>query len=89
VAQHLPLGSFGIIGVGANAFLYNQISGDSGSGARLGSFEGRTAGVGPVVSFIKKIGSSDLAAELKWLPELNVDKRLKGDTVWFKVGLVF
>jgi hypothetical protein len=89
VAQHLPIGSFGIIGVGANAFFYDQISGDSGTGAKLGSFEGRTAGVGPVVSFIKKIGNSDLAAELKWLPELNVNKRLKGDTVWFKVGLVF
>ncbi len=89
VAQHLPIGSFGIIGVGANAFFYDQISGDSGTGAKLGSFEGRTAGVGPVVSFIKKMGNTDLAAELKWLPELNVNKRLKGDTVWFKVGLVF
>lgn len=89
LAQHLPLGKLGIIGVGANAFLYQQISGDSGSGATLGSFEGRTAGVGPVISFVTKIGKADLAAELKWLPELNVEKRLKGDTIWFKLGVVF
>ena len=89
LAQHLPLGKLGIIGVGANAFLYEQISGDSGAGATLGSFEGRTAGVGPVISFVTKIGKADLAAELKWLPELNVEKRLKGDTIWFKVGVVF
>lgn len=89
VAQHLPLGKAGIIGVGANGFLYEQISGDSGSGATLGSFEGRTAGVGPVISFVRKIGKTDLAAEVKWLPELNVEKRLKGDTIWFKLGMVF
>src|SRR6266568_1972544 len=89
VAQHLPLGKLGIIGVGANGFLYQQISGDSGSGATLGSFEGRSAGVGPVVSFVTKIGKTDLAAEVKWLPELDVERRLKGDTIWFKVGVVF
>ena len=89
LAQHLPLGKAGVIGVGANAFLYQQISGDSGSGATLGDFEGRTAGVGPVISFITKIGHVDVAAEVKWLPELDVEKRLKGDTVWFKVGVVF
>ncbi len=89
LAQHLPLGKLGFIGVGANAFLYQQISGDSGSGATLGDFEGRTAGVGPVISFVTKVGGHDLAAELKWLPELNVDNRLKGDTIWFKLGLVF
>jgi hypothetical protein len=89
VAQHLPLGKAGIIGVGANGFLYEQISGDSGSGATLGDFEGRTAGVGPVLSFVAKIGKADVAAEVKWLPELSVEKRLKGDTIWFKLGMVF
>lgn len=89
LAQHVPLGKLGIVGVGANAFLYQQITGDSGSGATLGDFEGRTVGVGPVVSFITKLGRTDLAAEVKWLPELDVTKRLKGDYVWFKLGLVF
>jgi len=89
LAQHLPLGKLGIIGLGANAFLYQQISADSGSGATLGDFEGRTAGVGPAISFVTKIGKADIAAEVKWLPELNVEKRLKGDTVWFKLGVVF
>ena len=89
VAQHLPLGKLGVIGVGASAFLYDQISGDSGSGATFGGFEGRTVGVGPVVSYITKVGKADLAAEVKWLPELNVEKRLQGDIIWFKIGLVF
>ena len=46
-------------------------------------------GVGPVVSYAMKFGKTDVVAELKWLPELSVEKRLKGDTVWFKLALVF
>jgi hypothetical protein len=89
VAEHLPLGKLGAIGVGANAFYYQQITGDSGSGALLGDFEGRTVGIGPVLSFISKIGKTDVVAELKWLPEIDVDNRLKGDLIWFKLGVAF
>jgi hypothetical protein len=89
IAQHLPLLG-GVVGVGANGFYYQQISGDSGSGATLGDFEGRTVGVGPVLSYIRKLGQhKTLAAEVKWLPELNVEHRLKGDYIWFKVALLF
>ena len=91
VAQHLPLFG-GFAGLGANAFYYQQVSGDSGGGARLGDFEGRTIGIGQVISYATKIGKSkttDLVVELKWLPELDVEKRLKGDTIWFKLALVF
>jgi len=88
VAEHLPLFS-GLIGVGANGFYYSQITGDSGSGARLGDFRGRTLGIGPVLSYATKIWKKDLVAEVKWLPEMDVEKRLKGDIVWFKLGMVF
>ena len=89
IAQHLPLWG-GFIGVGANGFYYQQISGDSGSGARLGGFEGMTAGVGPVLSYVRPLGQkTQLLAEAKWLPELDVNKRLKGDFVWVKVGVAF
>lgn len=87
-AQHLPLVG-GIVGIGANGFYYQQVSGDSGSGALAGDFKGMTIGVGPVVSYIRKICGIDLAAEVKWLPEIDVKKRLKGDYVWFKLGLQF
>jgi hypothetical protein len=88
VAQHLPLLG-GVAGVGANAFYYQQLTGDSGAGARLGDLEGMTAGIGPTISYILPIGKTQLLAELKWLPELDVDKRLKGDIVWLKVGFLF
>jgi hypothetical protein len=88
VAEHLPLLG-GIIGVGANGFYYQQITGDSGSGALLGDFKGRTTGVGPVLSYTTKIWKKDLAAEVKWLPEIDVKNRPKGDYIWFKLGMVF
>ncbi len=93
VAQHLPLGKLGSVGVGANAFYYQQITGDIVEVPALETefegFEGRTVGVGPVLSFTARLGENDLAAELKWLPELDVQNRLKGDYVWFKLGMAF
>jgi hypothetical protein len=89
VAQHLALGQKGLIGIGVNGFYYQQISGDTGSGAVLGDFEGRTVGVGPVLSYATKLGATDVSAEVKWLPELDVEHRLKGDYVWFKLAVLF
>ena len=70
-------------------FYYQQITGDSGSGATLGDFKGRTVGVGPVLSYSTKIWKKDLVAEVKWLPEIEVKNRLKGDIIWFKLGMLF
>jgi len=88
VAEHLPLFG-GLIGVGANVFYYQQITGDSGSGAFLGDFKGHTVGIGPVVSYATKIWNKNLVAEVKWLPEIEVKNRIKGDYVWFKLGMLF
>jgi hypothetical protein len=89
VAEHLPLLG-GIIGIGANGFYYQQVTGDSSPfDAILGDFKGRTVGIGPVLSYITKIWGKDLAAELKWLPELDVKNRLEGDYIWFKLGMAF
>lgn len=88
-AEHLPLWG-GLIGVGANFFYYQQIEADSGPGTEvLGDFKGRSIGIGPVVSYVTKVWSKDLVAEVKWLPELDVSNRLEGDYIWFKVGMLF
>jgi hypothetical protein len=90
VAEHLPLFGYGIIGVGANAFYWKQFTGDSGSGAKLGSFETQMSGIGPVLSYISSpICGHTLVAEVKWLPQTDTLKTLKGDYVWVKLGLAF
>jgi len=88
LAQHLPLGG-GLIGVGVNGYWYEQVTGDSGDGATFGAFKGRTAGLGPVISYVHKIGKVDFLAELKWLHEVETKKRLEGDYIWLKVIFKF
>jgi hypothetical protein len=88
VAQHLPLGK-SIIGIGANGFYVQQTTSDGGSGARLGSFEGMTAGVGPVLSYATQSAKWGFAAEVKWLPQISTQNTLKGDYVWFKLSVQF
>lgn len=83
-AQHFPWQG-GLVGLGLNAFYYQQVTDDSGSGATLGGFRGKTLGLGPVASFVTKVGGHDTIAELKWLHENATEKRLQGDTVWLKV----
>jgi len=88
VAQHLPLLG-GTAGVGASAFYYRQFTGDSGAGAHLGSFEARSEGVGPVVSYVHNIGTKQLVFEAKWLPQTDVKNTTKGSFIWVKIALVF
>jgi len=88
LAQHIPLGK-GYIGVGANGFYLQQTTGDSGSGARLGSFKEMTAGVGPVLSYAAQFRKMAFAAEVKWLPQLGTQNTVKGNYLWVKVGLQF
>jgi hypothetical protein len=88
VQQLLPVGP-GFLGVGAEAFYLDQITADSGSGARLGDFKGRTLGIGPVLSYILPRGKETLVAELRWLPEMDVSRRLEGDYVWLKLVYQF
>ena len=35
------------------------------------------------------MGKGQLLAEVKWLPELDTDRRMEGDYVWFKLGFLF
>lgn len=85
VQQLLPLGS-GYLGLGAEVFHIRQISGDTGSGAVLGSLKGRTSGYGPVVSYILPLGGKEsFVAEARWLREKQVKNRLGGDLFWLKL----
>jgi hypothetical protein len=88
ITQLLPLGK-GFLGIGANAFLYEQVTGDSGAGATLGSFESSSVGVGPALTYLLPIGKNTLVAEVKWIPEHDTRKRLEGDGIWVKIAWQF
>lgn len=88
VQQLLPVGP-GFVSVGFNAFYYDQFDGDSGSGAKLGDFKGRTMGIGPALGYILPCGENTFVAEARWLPELDVRRRLEGDFFWLKLVYQF
>lgn len=88
VAQHLPLWGGGASG-GLTGFWYEQVTGDSGSGATFGDFEARSCGVAPVVSYSRELGGNDFIAEFKWLHEFSVKRRPEGDTLFLKALLKF
>jgi len=88
IQQIFPLGS-GFANIGAEAWYFQQMTCDSGAGATLGCFKGRTAGIGPVLGYIQPIGAEKLLFEFKWLPELDTKNRLKGDYFWAKMVYTF
>lgn len=78
------------VGVGGTGFVFQQLTGDSGSGALLGSFRGRTVGIGPELSYVTPVSQNLLfAMEAKWMPEIEVKNRLRGNWIWFKFAFVF
>ena len=88
LAQHFKLAG-GLAGAGVTGFWYDQLTGDSGTGATFGAFKAQTAGVGPVLSYTRKLGKADLIAEVKWLHEVETRNRLEGDYLWLKLIFKF
>jgi hypothetical protein len=70
--------------IGLVGFAFQQLTGDSGPGARLGDFKGRTFGIGPQVGHMFPLweGYSGYA-NLKGYKEFGVENRAEGYSVWF------
>lgn len=75
------------IGVAGN--VVEQITGDSGTGARLGSNKAQSFGLGPAVSYSTKIGEMPLSVTAKWQHDLDAERTFEGDVVNVTATLVF
>ena len=65
--------------LGINGYFYDQVTGDSGAGAGLGSFKGRVAAIGPVMNVNFQVGKIPVSTSLKYFREFDVENRLEGD----------
>lgn len=83
VMQHLSKQ----VSIGITGYHYQQISGDSGAGAKLGDFEGRVTGVGPAVTYNFAVGQVPVMTSFKWTHELNAKNRLEGDMGFLTVAI--
>lgn len=74
-------------GVGLAGYHYRQITGDSGPGARLGDFKGRTTALGPTLNYTFNIGRVPVATNFKYLFEIETRNRLSGDAALLTVTI--
>jgi hypothetical protein len=65
--------------LGIQGYFYQQVTGDSGSGARLGDFEGRVIALGPAIDFSFALGKIPVSGNLRYFHEFDVENRLEGD----------
>lgn len=78
--------------VGLLASHYQQITGDGGSGASLGSYKGRVTALGGTIAYSFEVAGTPVSARLKVLREVSVENRPRGTlalvTVAFPIGHV-
>jgi hypothetical protein len=68
--------------VGAVGYVYDQVTGDSGSGDRVGPFESRVIGVGPQLGYIFPVAGMQGYLNLKGYREFDARDRPSGFNVW-------
>ncbi|QKX00268.1 MULTISPECIES: transporter [unclassified Agrobacterium] len=71
---------------GLVGYYYNQVTGDSGDGAR-GDFQGRAAAIGATIGWNFKAGETPIAARLKYFHEFGVENRARGDAVFLTISM--
>ena len=66
---------------------YDQISGDSGIGARLGDFKGRVAALAETVGCTFKIDRRNISARVKVFRRFDGQNRLEGAAAFITIAL--
>ena len=66
--------------IGVVGYDWRQITGDSGSGARLGPFEGSIDAVGAGLIYTTAINKTPLILNLRHYEEYNAERRIEGNS---------
>lgn len=67
--------------LGVRGYYYQQITGDSGSGAILGDFKSSSFGAGPGFVWTPKFGGGQLTVLGKWIHDFDAQNRLESDYI--------
>jgi hypothetical protein len=73
--------------IGVVGYLYDQVSGDSGPGDRVGSFESRVVGVGPQIGYLFPVGNMQGYLNMKGYGEFDARSRPSGFNVWLTFAI--
>lgn len=75
--------------LGATGYLLTQTTPDTGSGAKMGSFECSGTGIGPVATYTVPIAGKDLMLIGKWIHGLGATHSFLGDTLYGSLAIKF
>jgi hypothetical protein len=75
--------------VGVNGYYYDQITGDSGSGAVLGDFKSQALSLGLGFVWIPKSSGGNLSVTGKWQHDVHVSNRFNSDYYTLTAGWKF
>ena len=75
------------VSIGAVGYFYDQLSGDSGSGDRIGSFESRVIGIGPQIAFLFPVGQMQGYLNVKGYEEFDAQNRPEGWNAWVVLSI--
>lgn len=67
--------------LGLQGYYYKQVTGDSGTGARLGDFKGEVTALGPAVTWNSDWNGTPVSLEARWFHEFDAKNRLEGDAI--------
>lgn len=73
--------------LGLVGYYFQQITGDSGSGAVLGSFQSRVAGIGPQIGYLFPVGDMQGYLNVKGYKEFASENRPEGYNIWLTFAL--
>jgi hypothetical protein len=66
--------------IGPVGYFYDQLTGDSGSGAFLGPFKGLVTGIGPGIGYTTLIDKTVLILNARYYDEFDAERRFLGST---------
>src|SRR5271165_72695 len=73
--------------VGVVGYVYDQVTGDHGSGAKLGPFESRVVGIGPQVGYLFLVAGMQGYVNLKAYGEFDARNRPSGWNAWLTLSI--
>jgi hypothetical protein len=74
--------------IGVAGYFFQQLTGDSGPGAKLGDFRGRVLGIGPQIGFLFPMGESYQGyLNVKAYKDFAAENRSEGYTAWVTLAI--
>ena len=74
------------IAIGVQAYYFDQLTGDSGAGAKLGPFKGQVVGFGATAAHTFMLGKYPATLRVRGMTEFDARNRLEGNSAWLDLS---